>query len=161
MYSELVRKECRKCHKLKPLSQYHLNGYRRRDGTSATRNDCKKCNKESHHKYVTERRIKINKYNRIRYRKYDRQRMREYGLKKTYGITLEAYEELLKKQNFKCAICEINQEHFTRRFDVDHCHDSKKIRGLLCIRCNRGIGLLKDDVSVLKKAIEYINKNKS
>lgn len=157
---ELVRKECRACLKLKLISCFPLNGYRRKDGTSATRNDCKKCNKKIHDEYVERNRVHLNKYVKERYRIYDRDRVRDYGLKKMYGITTTDYEALLKKQNDRCAICQLPQSEFSRRFDVDHCHETKKIRGLCCIRCNRGIGLLKDDIEILQRAVRYLKKNK-
>lgn len=161
MYSDLVRKECVKCHKLKPITQFHLNGYRRRDGTSAKRNDCKKCNKEAHDIYVETNRKKLNKYVKIRYRKNGMESAREYGLQKRYGISIFDYEALLKEQNNRCALCQKHSSEFSRRFDTDHCHDSQKIRGLLCVACNRGLGLLKDDPEVLKRAIAYLEKYKN
>ena len=59
-------------------------------------------------------------------------------------------------QNNKCAICG-NIFSDRRHTQIDHCHKTKKIRGLLCIQCNSGIGMLKEDVDILKKAIDYIN----
>lgn len=41
---------------------------------------------------------------------------------------------------------------------VDHCHDTGKIRGLLCHNCNRALGLLKDSVHTLESAIDYLEK---
>lgn len=82
-----------------------------------------------------------------------------YSLKRRYGITSLQYEEMLKKQDFKCAICGTEKCSSGRNFAVDHCHTTKKIRGLLCSPCNTGIGQLKDDVSLLKKAIEYLEHN--
>lgn len=81
-----------------------------------------------------------------------------------FGITLEQYKDILKLQNNKCAICEISIEtHLNLRqtyFPVDHCHTTGKIRGLLCDKCNRGIGLLQDNPDILQKAIDYLQNNK-
>ena len=80
-------------------------------------------------------------------------------LKRCYGIKKIDYDNILKKQNNRCAICNKNNSEFKRTFAVDHNHKTKKIRGLLCINCNIGIGKFKDNIKLLKKAIKYLNKN--
>jgi hypothetical protein len=80
---------------------------------------------------------------------------------KKLGIhfTKEMYYELLKKQNYTCAICN-NVElrgDVQISLSVDHCHDTLKVRGLLCGNCNRAIGLFKDDPKLLQNAINYLN----
>jgi hypothetical protein len=78
---------------------------------------------------------------------------------KTYGLDLKDYEKMLKAQNYNCAICGSPPPNNRKtRLAIDHCHTSGKVRGLLCDRCNRSIGLLKDDVSVLESAIKYLTK---
>lgn len=89
----------------------------------------------------------------------DKQKSRQ--LQKQYNITLEEYNTLLKTQNHVCAICN-NPETLMIKgklcsLAVDHCHDTGKIRGLLCTKCNRGIGLLRHDIDLLQKAILYLN----
>lgn len=73
----------------------------------------------------------------------------------SFGITLSDYEDILKKQNGVCAIC----HHVSpdgRQLCVDHCHTTGVVRGLLCSPCNTGIGLLKEDLVLLKNAIKYL-----
>ena len=78
-------------------------------------------------------------------------------LKKAYGITLHDYNYMLYKQNNSCAICGLqNKERYG--LHVDHCHHTGKIRGLLCSNCNSGIGNLRDNITLLYKAIEYLEK---
>lgn len=72
-----------------------------------------------------------------------------------YGITLEQYNYLRAKQIFRCAICD-RPETQTRRLDIDHCHKTNKIRGLLCNLCNQGLGLFKDSISSLISAVKYL-----
>ena len=76
--------------------------------------------------------------------------------KRTYQVTPEQYEAMNRKQEGLCAICrEPNNSGWS--LAVDHNHTTGKVRGLLCTRCNRGIGYFKDDPSRLARAIEYLN----
>lgn len=62
---------------------------------------------------------------------------------------------MLKAQGGVCAICG-NTPQQGKHFDVDHCHISKKVRGLLCPGCNKGLGMFEDDVTRLYAAIRYL-----
>lgn len=75
-------------------------------------------------------------------------------IKREYGIKDEQYKQLLQSQYGICAICCLLSPN--GHFDIDHCHKSGKIRGLLCRKCNTGIGLLGENVENLTRAIEYI-----
>lgn len=77
-------------------------------------------------------------------------------LKRGYGLTYDQYLEMLKSQSGVCAIC--GKAEQKRRLAVDHCHHTGAIRGLLCGLCNTAIGKLNDDVNLLKKAVEYLEK---
>jgi len=79
--------------------------------------------------------------------------------KEAKNVTGEQYKAILKKQNNGCAICgkaesAIHQGE-PRRLAIDHCHDSKGIRGLLCVKCNIGIGQFCDNPKLLQKAALY------
>lgn len=82
-------------------------------------------------------------------------RRHKYELKARYNMSLADYERLVQQQQSKCAICEQTLSKH-RYFNVDHCHKTKVIRGLLCPDCNRGIGLFKDNPSCLRKAASYL-----
>jgi hypothetical protein len=79
-------------------------------------------------------------------------------IRRQYGITLNEYNEMLENQNYKCAICGNEDEVEGRRLAIDHCHTSGKVRGLLCGKCNRGLGLFYDNVELLNNAILYLNE---
>lgn len=87
---------------------------------------------------------------------------RKHSLDKNYGLTIQQYNELLRSQNGVCAICGKDEpsEHGRTgkqfRLSVDHCHETGVIRGLLCQKCNRAIGLMNDDPALLRKAISYL-----
>ena len=68
-----------------------------------------------------------------------------------YGLTEEQFEEMAESQNHRCAICKKK-----RKLCVDHCHETKKIRGLLCRTCNAGIGQLGDSYDGVLSALNYL-----
>ena len=77
-----------------------------------------------------------------------------------YGITLDDYNNLIKSQNYQCAICKtVDPGVGINRFHVDHNHSTGVVRGLLCSNCNRALGQFKDDISILESAAEYIRNN--
>ncbi len=93
-------------------------------------------------------------------RKADWPRVRErYNLAKVrqYGLTPDTYKAMLAEQGGVCAICKTAPTSDVRLV-VDHDHVTHSVRGLLCHRCNRSLGLLRDDVLVLARAIEYISE---
>lgn len=78
-----------------------------------------------------------------------------------YGLTPEAFAALLKKQEGGCAICGavVSGNAMSDDLCIDHCHKTKKTRGLLCHACNCGLGHFNDDPVLLEKAIEYLKKH--
>ncbi len=71
-----------------------------------------------------------------------------------YGITLAEYNQMVEDQKSECLICHKKFEKLV----VDHDHSTGKVRGLLCLRCNLALGQFSDDVSLLRGAIEYLNR---
>lgn len=85
-----------------------------------------------------------NKEHRIEYaRRYRRERpekTRETNLKVKYGITIAHYDKMFEAQGGKCKICQSHQGKLKRALCVDHCHDTGRVRGLLCDTCNKFLG---------------------
>ena len=108
----------------------------------------------SNKRYYKKNRDKILKRNNI-YNKGG-------GNLKRYNITLKEYKELLKKQKGVCAICKQSEvsklKGKIKKLAVDHCHKIGKVRGLLCDRCNRGLGYFRDDKIIIKNALNYLKK---
>ena len=79
-------------------------------------------------------------------------------IKTQYGITVDEYNQMFTNQQGKCYICERHQSEFDIRLAVDHNHITMKVRGLLCSRCNHGLGHLKADngTDLFFKAIQYL-----
>jgi hypothetical protein len=79
------------------------------------------------------------------------------------NITKKEYQFLAEAQSYRCKICSDQYPTWSlkpaRRLAVDHDHDTKKVRALLCLNCNTGLGKFKDSQSLLQKAIEYLNAN--
>lgn len=77
------------------------------------------------------------------------------------GLSKEQYRRLEIKQDNLCAICRqpetIMQGEIVKRLCVDHCHQSGRVRGLLCTKCNTGLGLFADDPQRLLAAVAYLN----
>jgi hypothetical protein len=126
-------KQCRICKIFKPNTEFSKihSIYKGINGDIEywhLRLDCKSCHAE-------------NKYSK--------------KLQREYGLTLEQFLDLLDRQNNQCAICKTVFENRSQSF-VDHCHTTGKVRGLLCAKCNFGIGQFNDNIEVLSQAIEYL-----
>ncbi|QLF88142.1 recombination endonuclease [Methylophilales phage Venkman EXVC282S] len=85
-------------------------------------------------------------------------KIRNKNYKDRYGITLDDYNAMLKKQKNRCYLCGSHNDD--TKLYVDHCHTKKTVRKLLCQYCNSGLGQFRDNVKVMKKAIEYLKQFK-
>lgn len=81
--------------------------------------------------------------------------IRNRDFQNRFDITLKQYNYLSKKQKRKCAIC---LKKSSKRLSVDHDHITKKVRGLLCTKCNFAVGLFGDNIRILNRAIRYLRK---
>jgi hypothetical protein len=111
---------------------------------------CKVCCTEKRKKDWIENKTKIAKSNRYS------------DVKNRYGLSKDDYEDLIKKQDGKCAICNSSRgtKYKWRALAIDHDHATGQVRGLLCQGCNTAIGMFKDDIELLNKAISYLNNFK-
>lgn len=136
-------KTCTKCNTEKDLSEYGLN-------KGSVRSICKACrrieSKEWYQKNKERKRELSQKYKHIK---------KSQDLERTYGITMDEYKQMLEDQNHVCKICSKPQST-NRSLCVDHCHTTGKVRGLLCDSCNRGLGMLGDNVESLSTALQYL-----
>lgn len=91
-------------------------------------------------------------------------RAREKHIKNKYNLEIEEYLKMIEDQDNKCKICG-KPEVFTsskgnvKSLAIDHHHESGRVRGLLCQKCNSAIGMLMDDIQLLESAIEYLKNN--
>ena len=141
-------KICTRCREEKPHSDFwprHTRG-----GGPSSR--CKTCSRDA----AKEWRRNNPNYGKDRYEK-TKEYTREKHLKRKYGISLLDYAAMLDKQSGACAICskpEAEEKHGV--LHVDHCHSTKKVRGLLCNNCNQVLGRAKDKPEILISAAKYL-----
>lgn len=114
-------------------------------------------NKDKRQQYRKENAEKRNEYNK-KYYLDNPDKRRNHKLKHRYNISLDEYNIMFNNQNGCCWICNIHQNELDKPLYVDHCHDTNKIRGLLCHKCNCFIGYADDNIEKLKRAIEYLTK---
>lgn len=106
-------------------------------------------------------REKRNKISRdYRQRNLEQLRLRDIDrdLKRAYGISLEEYTAMEIAQNKQCKICGTSSFYGRTRFAVDHCHETGKVRGLLCTKCNAGLGMFEDNPERLISALSYLKE---
>jgi hypothetical protein len=81
-------------------------------------------------------------------------------MKSKYGLSLDGLIDLWELQNRACAICKhpisLNAKEKASKPHVDHCHTTGKVRGLLCLTCNTGLGMFGDSSDLIGAAREYL-----
>ncbi len=127
-------KTCCTCRVPKKLDEFHKCA----NSSDGHMYECKPCSKIRR----TERHLRSRYDDLVRRRFY------------LYGITKDQYEDLLVKQNGVCAIC--LSLDLKKTLCVDHDHQTGRIRGLLCSKCNKGLGLFGDTRDLLLKAVKYL-----
>lgn len=143
---------CPSCDQWKVLDEFH----KWNKGLYGASRYCKLCSNEKARRNHVENRAKGTDG-------WDKHRegYRDRYYKKYYGISLQEFEEKFLQQDCKCAICEVllDIDEDSRKAHLDHCHESGKIRGILCVNCNQGIGSMKENIFILNKAIMYLEEH--
>lgn len=166
-------KICSGCKKEKLISDFRKDS-RRKGGFGSV---CKKCankiisnwRKENKDKvkrwskaYYLKNKEKLNKRCRKDYQKNKEryiERSKVARLKRLFGLTPDDYNNIFDRQRGYCAVCGIHQSELKMALAVDHSHKTGNVRGLLCGKCNRALGLANDDVSILLSMVDYLNEN--
>lgn len=145
-------KLCCFCKEFKNLSEFRKRTERKGNQYSSR---CKKClnlwasewRKKNPGSYLN---------SQIKYRLKETEPKRRSLLKSRYNLSVENYYLMSKSQNNSCAICGTHKSKLTKGLFVDHCHKTKKVRGLLCTKCNTGIGQFSESQTKLLYAIRYL-----
>lgn len=138
---------CSRCKQFKPRTDFHKSSINRKTGRRYLKAECRLCYKERDRKYNASAKGR---------RRADTKKLAPYG------ITIEDYARLSEFQAGLCAICRRPEGRIDSRsgrahlLHVDHNHATGAVRGLLCGKCNRAIGLLNDDPELLKVALKYL-----
>lgn len=137
---------CKRCGKVYPLVDFYLTSK-----AGSRRHTCKYCFRVSTLKTRDENREKFQAYWRKASSGYYHKNPRNVKLRKLYGISEDQFLEMYGAQKGRCKIC-----GSTTDLCVDHCHEGKRVRGLLCRNCNLGLGNFKDNPDLLLGAVEYL-----
>jgi hypothetical protein len=147
-------KRCRLCKETKPEGAF----YPSKDFHDGLDRTCKACRKDRHDKWRRKNLEYVATQQRERARANPEVHM-EYERKKRYGMERGQYDQMLAAQRGRCAICGTDDPSPRRSFAVDHCHDTGKVRALLCTGCNAGIGHFKHSTAYLRSAIKYLEEH--
>lgn len=143
-------KTCTTCKELKSLSEF-FNYKASKDGKSYRCKVCDSLARAAYHKKHYEV-VRVN--------------LRNAQRKHKYGLGQESFKLLYEQQSGLCAICstelsdKFSRHHEPNKLVIDHCHQSGKVRGLLCTMCNKALGLFKDNPINLENAIKYLEREK-
>ncbi len=144
-------KVCPKCSTEKPFEQFPKNR-RTKNGVGSY---CLTCSAEMvRARRETPEGQQAHRAASKRWREANTDRHSDNNARWKYGVEHGAYKTLLEQQNGCCAICKTPEGEV--RLAIDHCHDTGKVRGLLCSPCNTGLGQFKDRTDLLTSAISYL-----
>lgn len=149
-------KDCSRCGVTKPLEDFGLDTRMK----SGRRSWCRPCARTYQQERYYAQPEAHRAINRAKYqRNYSPERRRRDQLKHLYGLTLEAFDDLLRAQNGECAICRTTTPGGRGSWHVDHCHQTNRVRGVLCAGCNVGLGHMQDDPVRLRAAAAYLERS--
>lgn len=134
---EHLFKKCSTCLEVKLLTDYYLD----LDKSNGVRTQCIECTK-----------IRLSNY-----RNKNKEKINLKRIEVSYNLTEDEFKLLKEKQNNICAICKNSMLSY-RGAHIDHDTQTDKVRGLLCLNCNLGIGSLKHDIEILINAIIYLSE---
>jgi len=157
-----ISKTCTKCKQELPSSAFAP----RNMVSDGLQSWCKGCTGKYAKNYQIEHRDDLAVYHKTWYEKYalrEKPKRRTWHLQKKYGLSHEEWLKLWDSQEGSCAICSIpfaNYQNDLNSVHTDHDHETGKIRGLLCRSCNVGIGCFNDDLSLMARAVSYLENKR-
>lgn len=147
-------KRCKKCKEEKSLENFT----RRKIYSDGLDIYCKSCKNKTKRLWTLNNKDKIKTYNKqTRYKyPYEVAKFRE----RKYGLTLEAYNRMLVNQEYNCGLC-LEPLKSSGRICVDHDYITGKVRSILCIKCNTGLGMFNESAEALRNAADYLDNHRN
>lgn len=170
--AEKLSSRCKMCISEKAASYYERNKEQIKERVSIYRKENPEKTKELVNRWHKENPDRASKNNRLWYarnaeavkersavwQRENPEKVRSRELKKKYGLSVEKFNAMLSDQGGACKICK-KQAQKNKNLSVDHCHTSNRIRGIICQPCNMALGMVKDNVGVLRSMIAYVEAN--
>jgi hypothetical protein len=144
MVADIETKKCSMCKQDKCLSSYRNRGGSQKH---LLKSRCNTCLYKQHKNWIENNPEKVREY-----REKDSWTLLKRCSRR--GITPKELIEKYEKQNQCCPIC--NKEISLTDSAIDHTHLTEKFRGVLCKKCNRGLGLFEDSPNILENALNYL-----
>ena len=88
----------------------------------------------------------------------NKDRSKGNAIQRKYGITTEIFNQMRESQQYRCAICGTGEDSLKKKLVIDHCHNTGKVRKLLCTNCNVAIGMFKENPRIMFSAMEYLKE---
>jgi hypothetical protein len=139
-----------------PINPQPLSNFRIQKGRKLGRSLCISCENKYTHDHRAEAIARYRKWHRE-----NKERTRQRKRLDFYGLSPERFDAMLVSQSGCCAICNVHHSQMNQALNVDHCHKTNQVRGLLCNKCNRGLGLFNDDIYKMNVAIKYLESKKT
>jgi hypothetical protein len=159
------KKKCARCRKQKPTSAFG-EGAKWPDGLYPYCRPCRVAyNREWREKNPAKARAARSRKTETmrRFREKHGLTYGDISRMSRYGVSPADYEGMLRRQDGRCAICGdppgSRRTGCSPKFDIDHCHKTGSVRGLLCGPCNRGLGHFRDDLDTLRKAVAFLERS--
>ena len=148
-----MNKKCSRCKKEKPLRAFT----KREKSKDGYRGTCKECRHDDRKKWLKNGGNVLDAKIAREYRKT--KKANKARLCRLYDITPEEWQRMFDKQEGKCLICETHQSDLKQTLNVDHCHETGIVRGLLCGPCNQALGIMKDNRNIVLRMVKYIDNH--
>lgn len=159
-------KKCNRCLLVKPISEFYTYS-----GSNTPMSKCKVCHNNQTMSYYHKNPELMKEQSKKRYetnkekilKQHKKWQNKNVGIMRVYSwkvrgvdITYPQYVKMFNEQNGECKICKVKSHTLKKGLAVDHSHITDEIRGLLCGKCNRGIGMFNDNPALLQIASHYV-----
>jgi Recombination endonuclease VII len=157
------RNECLGCRNRKNNAYYHAHPEKQRESSERWRRKMtgQETNADKMRRWMRKHYEAVEKHRRKNPEYAKRARAWDHARTlRRYGLTEEQFQEMLARQQNRCALCLLEFDEARGRRAIDHCHETKAVRGILCGGCNMALHKLERDLTWAAKAIAYLTQGK-